>query len=150
MRRLSSRAALLVALLVAVNGCGGDDNGGPTDPPPASTVSEVFSGTLTLNGARTHTFTVTATGSIVAQLTDLKMQNPANTDPVIPVGVSLGTWNGSICQIVLDNPATKQGDIVPGQTTATGDFCVRVYDPLGTIVQPQAYTIEVTYQVSPS
>jgi hypothetical protein len=146
MHRLRS-CIVLGLLLLAAGACGGDDDS-ITEPPPTTTVTATFPGVLTLNGARTHTFTVTAGGSITAQLTTMTMQDPDDKSPVVPVGLSLGTWNGSICQIVLDNGATNPGQVVLGQTTAIGDFCVRIYDATGTVVKPQSYVIDVFYQVS--
>jgi len=67
-------------------------------------------------------------------------------DATKPVGLSLGTWNGSICQIVLDNPNSVQGSLVIGASSATGSFCVRIYDAAGTVVNPQMYTIDVQHQ----
>jgi hypothetical protein len=138
----------LLVVLLAAGACGGGEDDTPTGPPPTSTENRTFSDVLTLNGARTYTFTVTATGSITAQLTSLAWEDPAITDPVVPVGLSLGTWNGSICQIVLDNPATTSGQVVVGQTTALGDFCVRIYDAAGKVVKPEKFVIDVFYQVT--
>ena len=103
-------------------------------------VTESFAGTLTLNGAVTHPFTVARTGGITVQLVSLQ------PDFTKPVGVSLGTWNGSICQIVLANDASIQGSLVVGSASAVGDFCVRIYDASGTVIQPQTYTLEVDHQ----
>jgi hypothetical protein len=130
-------AAVAIGLLAA--GCSSSDDD-LTAPPTSTSVTEAFCGTLTLNGAKTHTFTVTASGGITAQLTDWM------PDPNLQVGLSLGTWNGSLCQVVIDHPNATQGQVVAGQTNATGDFCVRIYDAFGTIVDPQTYTIAVSYQ----
>jgi hypothetical protein len=67
-------------------------------------------------------------------------------DSTLAVGLALGTWNGSICQIVLANDQTRQGDVVVGATNQAGDFCVRIYDAAGTVVQAQAYLIHVFHQ----
>ena len=131
-------APLAVVLLVA-SGCSGDEAETPTDPAPTTKV-ETYAGTLTLNGAFSHPFTVTAVGSMAAVLTVL------SPDSTSPVGMALGTWNGSICQVVLANDATKQGDLVIANSTAVGDFCVRIYDAAGTLTRPQTYEIEVTHQ----
>lgn len=142
MPRVNLRAALIAALLCGAVGCGGSDEL-PTEPPPTTSVTVSFADVLTPNGARTHTFTVTGAGGITALLADLDPEGSAK-----PVGLSLGTWNGSICQIVLANDASIQGSVVVGQTTAIGDFCVRIYDAAGTLVGPQPYVIEVSHQVS--
>ena len=83
--------------------------------------------------------TVTATGNITAQLVTL------SPDSTKPVGLALGTWNGSICQITLPNDNSVQGSVTVGTASAVGDFCVRIYDAAGTVDQPQTYTIEVDH-----
>jgi hypothetical protein len=138
MHRLISRLVPLFALSLFVSGCGGSNNDPVAPPPPPSVISN-FSGTLTLNGAATYSFTVTAPGGINAQLTSLQ------PDSAKPVGFSLGTWNGSICQIVLRNDASIQGSLVVGSASAAGDFCVSIYDAAGNVVQPQTYVIDVEH-----
>ena len=140
MLRFALGGVLFTATLVVV-GCGGEDDT-PTGPPPTSSITETFTETLTRNGGRVHTFSVTATGGISALLVTL------SPDSTHAVGLSLGTWNGSICQIILDNPAAIQGSVVVGQTSAVGEFCVRIYDATGTLPRPQTYAIEVTHQVA--
>jgi hypothetical protein len=142
MHRFSSRIVVLAALAVAASGCGSSDDTPTTPAPTPSTIVDTFTGTLTLNGAATYSFTVIAPGGITAQLTAL------SPDPAKPVGLSLGTWNGSICTVPpgLFNDQTIQGSVVVGQTQTVGDFCVRIYDAAGTVVTPQTYTIEVSHQ----
>ena len=140
MHRLFPRVLPIAALLLVVSACGGDDSTDiPTAPPPTD-VTEAFQGVLALNGAFTHSFTVASSSVITAQLVSL------SPDPTLTVGLALGTWNGSICQIVRVNDQTKQGDVVDGATNSPGDFCVRIYDASGTIVQAQAYLIHVFHQ----
>jgi hypothetical protein len=94
---------------------------------------------LNLNGAATYSFTVVGTGSITAQISKL------DPDLANPVGLSLGTWNGSICQIVLANDVAIQGSVVVGAASAPGQFCVRIYDAAGTVAQPQSYIVDVEH-----
>ena len=138
MHRFISPLVPLVALSLIVSGCRGN-NDPVTAPPPPATIISSFSGTLTLNGATSYSFTVAGTGGITAQLTSL------TPDSAKPIGLSLGTWNGSICQIVLANDASIQGSLVVGSASAAGEFCVRIYDAAGTVVQPQTYVIEVEH-----
>ena len=141
MHRFFSRVIPLVALSLIATGCGNGNTDTATTPAPTpTTVTETFSGILTLNGAATYPFTVTGVGGVTAQLTLLA------PDGIKPVGLSMGTWNGSVCQIVLANDVSIQGSVVVGTTSTVGDFCVRIYDANGTVVQPETYTIEVTHQ----
>jgi hypothetical protein len=136
MRRLFWRALLAVAVAVTASACDNNNNlstpTGPTTPP--TVVQETFRGTLPRNAAFTHPFSVTDSGDVSVFL--LKSVDPANPDNnAIPIGVSLGTWNGSSCAVVIasdnivpvntDNPS--QGQLV-GRATAAGNLCVRVYD----------------------
>ena len=136
MRRLFWRALALVAVTAVASAC--DDNNssltptGPTTPP--TVLTETFSGTLLKNAAYTHPFAVTDSGEVSVFL--LQSVDPARPDNnAIPIGVSLGTWNGISCSIVIasdsvmpvntDNPS--QGRVI-GRATAAGNLCVRVYD----------------------
>ena len=138
MHRFFSRLVPLVSLSLVVSGCGSSSDETVTAPAP-TVLTESFSGTLTLNGATTYSFRVTATGNITAQLVTL------SPDSTKPVGLALGTWNGSICQITLPNDNSIQGSVTVGTASAVGDFCVRIYDAAGTVDQPQTYTIEVDH-----
>ena len=60
------------------------------------------------------------------------------------VGLSLGTWNGTACAIVIANDAAVQGTIVLGQTTGSGSLCVRIFD-VGNVVDPLDFTINVIH-----
>jgi hypothetical protein len=142
MNRSFARLASLAVLLLAVGGCGNGET--PTEPAPPETVFETFpadeAGTLTLNGAVTFPFTITVAGSMEAILTQLE------PDIDSPVGLALGTWNGSICQVVLSHDTAIQGTRVVANTTAVGDFCVRIYDSTGTLARPQTFRIVVAHQ----
>ena len=136
MRRLFWRALSVVAVAAVTSAC--DNNNifstptGPTTPP--TLLTETFSGTLLKNAAYTHPFTVSDSGDVSIFL--LQSVDPANpTNNAIPIGVSLGTWNGISCAIVIasdsvmpvntDNPSQGQ---LTGRATAAGNLCVRVYD----------------------
>jgi hypothetical protein len=129
----------VAALLFTTAGCGSSDDE-LTGPSSTSVTVPFGPDILTLNGARTYSFTVTATGGISAQLISWE------PNATLPVGMSLGTWNGSICQVVLSNDQSVQGSLVVGQTNTPGDYCVRIYDADGKIVEPQTYVIHVTHQ----
>ncbi len=141
MHRFCGRLVPLAVLLLVVSGCGGDATpvGTPTEPVPVTKV-ETFTGTLTPNGALSHPFTVTGIGSMEAVLSLL------TPDSASPVGLALGTWSGSVCQVVLANDAAIQGTVVVGNLTAVGNFCVRIYDSMGTVIGPQTYQIDVAHR----
>jgi hypothetical protein len=134
MPRLFRRALLLVPMLGLV-ACGNDNSSTPTAPSTLPTVlTETFTGTLLKNAAYTHPFAVTDAGSVsVFLITSVDPAHPENN--AIPLGISLGTWNGTSCAIVIANDNTTpvnaddatKGRVI-GQATAAGNLCVRVYD----------------------
>ena len=60
------------------------------------------------------------------------------------VGLSLGTWNGTSCQIVLANDKATQAAVVIGTASSAGSLCVRVYD-VGNVADPITYEIQVVH-----
>ena len=127
----------LVVIPLAAAACSSDS---PTTPAPTAPISktETFSATLNRNDAETHPFTVTGTGSVTAMLSRVE---PDNT---VPVGLSLGTWNGTACEIVLANDKTTEGNTVTAVVSGAGRLCVRVYD-VGSVVEPLTYEVQVTH-----
>ncbi len=113
----------------------------PTSPSPTTpaTTTETFEGTLTPNGARTFTFTAGTAGTVTATLTTLA------PDPATPVGLALGTWSGTTCQIVLANDNAVQGTVVTGAVSGAGNLCVRLYDAAGTLPGSVTFTITVVH-----
>ena len=121
LRTLSSLAVLVVAL--ASVSCASDDPVDTPTGPSAVSVTENLSDTLTVNGAKTFPFTANIAGTVTAKFTAL------SPDDTITLGLSLGTWNGSSCQIIIANDAAKLNVSVVGTAQqSAGQFCVRVYD----------------------
>ena len=122
------RRLLLIPMLAAVAACGGNSATLPTGPSTLPTVlTETFTGTLIRNSAYTHPFSVTDAGNVsVYLITSADARDPNNNS--IPLGVSLGTWNGASCAIVIANDNVAPGSSITGQATAAGNLCVRVYD----------------------
>jgi hypothetical protein len=125
MRRLLP-GILLFALATTLAGCGSNNNTTVTTPTTptttAPTVTETFTGTLNMNGGATFPFTATAAGTITLTLASL------SGDSTRPIGLSLGTWTGSACQIVIANDAAAQTAVVTGTVTSAASLCARVYD----------------------
>jgi len=134
MRRPIRRTLLLAAVAALAVACGSSDSSLPTTPTPVATVlTETFSGTLTRNAAYTHPFVVSDQGDVNVYL--VASADPANPDNNgIPLGVSIGTWNGISCAIVIAKDGVVPNNVDPtqafitGHATAAGNLCVRVYD----------------------
>jgi hypothetical protein len=140
MRPSILRVLVLAPLLLGTLACGDDETTPTTDPTPArqQITEPPFEGTLTVNGARTHPFTATGSGEIRVTLTALSPDSTAR------VGVSLGIFNATQCQIVIANDSATQGAIVLGNAGAAGNFCVRVHD-VGQLTAPTDYSVTVVH-----
>jgi hypothetical protein len=134
------RPTILTTMLLAAAlgaACGDDPPTTPSEPEPVA-VSETFSDILNPNGARTHPFVVERAGSVTAIINGLA------PDAAVVVGLSLGTWNGIACQVILANDNAQAGQTLTGSATGTGGFCVRVYDT-GRLTQNAEYSVTVTH-----
>ena len=130
--------ALSVLLALGSAACGDNNPTTTPDTSPPVSVTESFSDTLTVNGGRTTPFTVSRAGTVTAKITAL------SPDDSITIGLSLGTWNGAVCQIILANDAAVLNTTITGTAQGTGQFCARVYD-VGKLTAATDYTIEVTH-----
>jgi hypothetical protein len=138
--RVFKLVALVLPLAMLVTACEGDLADIPTTPDPV-TVTETFSGTLTVNGAATHVFFTTATGAVTATLTSL------GDEPPTAVGMSLGTYSTTqVCSTVLSRDNAVVTTVVEGTvTTLGGSLCVRIYD-VGSLAKPVPYEIRVSHK----
>jgi hypothetical protein len=139
MRRSSvlflSRAALLGLALVG-SAC---DNGPDITVPTPNPVTVEFTGTLTLNGATTHSFDALTAGRSAAEITAISPEGSF-------VGFQLGTWSGVVCTAVLSNDAGTLSSILQATTQSSASLCVRLHDPNGTLIDKTVtYTVKVTH-----
>ena len=133
--KLFPAAVLAFALVQAA--CSQDPITTPTNP--GTSVTESFTGTLTLNGADTIPFSVSRSGSVTASIASLA---PVAT---VTIGLSLGTWNGTACSTVISNDSATVGTTVTGAADREGRLCVRVYDAAGTLPQPTDFSLTVVH-----
>jgi hypothetical protein len=131
------RMLSVLALTLVLGACGDDDPTTPTTPTTPPTVTDTFSGTINQNGAATHEFSTQASGTVTATLSTLA------PDSTAVIGLSLGTWNGSSCQLVITNDRATQGSVVTGGVSSFGSLCVRIYD-VGSVTSAQPFAYEVT------
>jgi hypothetical protein len=129
----------LVSLMVVASACTDDiSTPPPTQPTPPTTVTETFTGTLGRNDAETKPFTVASSGTVLARL------NNVDPDDTLAIGLSLGTWNGTACQIVMANDNATEGALITATVSSAGRLCMRVYD-IGSIVDPITWEVEVLH-----
>jgi hypothetical protein len=133
--RLPLGAALLATTLTACE----SSPTPPSDPTPTpAPTTETFSGSVSPNGAVTFPFTVASAGTVTASLTTVQ------PDATVALGLSLGTWNGTLCQIVLANDNALVGTVVTGAVSSLDSLCVRVYDT-GKVTGTMTYTVTVVH-----
>jgi hypothetical protein len=133
----------VLALLVAAAIAACDEtptNPGPIGPTP-DPVSESFSGTLTVNGAVIFPFSVAQPGAVTATVTAL------GPDPAAIIGISVGMWTGTTCQVVLDNANASINSQITGTVNLStgGSLCARIYDAAGKLTGPVTFTIAVAH-----
>ncbi|MDP2390501.1 MAG: hypothetical protein Q8N52_09270 [Acidobacteriota bacterium] len=137
--RVFKFVAVALPLLLAVSACDSVLDNIPTTPDPV-TVTETFTGTLNINGAATHTFFTSATGAVTATLTSL------GETPPVQVGLSVGTYAGSSCSLIITNDKAVVTSVVTGVvTTLGGSLCVRIYD-VGSLTESVPYEIRVEHK----
>ena len=136
---------MTAAATLMAAGCGGSSTTTtpPTTPTPTS-ATETFTGTLNVNGGASFPFTVNGAGLITSTLAALTAPDGSTPDPAPSIGLSLGTWNGTSCQVVLANDNAFQGQQLIGQSTSSGNLCVRLSD-VGKLTSPLAYTVTVVH-----
>ena len=128
MRRLFRGALLLMTVTAVASGCDNNNSSTPTTPTaPPTVLTETFRGTLLKNAAYTHPFAVNDAGDVsVFLLESVDAARPDNN--AIPIGISLGTWNGVSCAVVIASDNISPPASLTGRATAAGNLCVRVYD----------------------
>jgi hypothetical protein len=137
--RLFVRVLVLCAAVAAAGASSGCSNTESVSTPSVTTSTETFSGNLTQSSTITHTFTVSAKGTVTISLTGV---SPLTT---MALGVSLGTWNGTACgSAFAENKDARSGSAALSGTAATGNYCVRVYDS-GNV--PSSWTVAYTVNV---
>ncbi len=135
MSRLKCAALAVLAAAAASCGDGTTTTPTPTVPP---TLTDTYSGTLNRNGAASYSFTMSQSGDVQATLTSLA------PNATLLVGLSLGTWNGVSCQVVLANDKATTFSRVVGAASGAGSLCVRIYD-VGNVTEPVTYEIQVVH-----
>jgi hypothetical protein len=138
MPRLPPLAVALVIVASGAAGCTDEVSPTPTEPTTPTVITETFAGTLERNDAETTPFTVASSGTVRA---DLRRIAP---DDTVAIGMSLGTWNGTACQVVLAQDRATQGSSLTATVSSAGRLCLRVYDT-GAIVDPITWEVDVNH-----
>jgi hypothetical protein len=139
-----------LALSVVAAACAEDDPGIVQPDVNPATVTETFTGTLSVQSVSSHSFIISRSGRITVTLTAVSPP-PTSEGPSSPeVGVGIGIPNPSGLTCVLN-----LGDRTTTTTTAAstpqisgivipGTFCVAVYD-VGKLTEAVDYTVAVAH-----
>ena len=132
------RAVVVTLLATGAVAC---DEDTPTAPPNRrDPVTVTFTGEVTQNGAKTHTFSAAGSGTVTATLKEVA------PDSAQVIGLNLGNWDGTSCQLVFSNTQATKGAVLSGTISGAGTLCVIINDALGTIsTTPASYTVEVVH-----
>lgn len=136
MRRLWMLGVCVCGLAAVTAGCG--DSLTSQEISPSQQVTETFADTVIPGGGKTHLFVTLSKGTITATLTAVGEDNTRI------MGVSLGNWSGTACNIAVANDTAITSVPVVASVTAGGTLCARVYDSQG-IPDATAYTLVVVH-----
>jgi hypothetical protein len=137
MHRFSYRAVLLSVTILAMSACSNSALTTATTTVPCP-CTDGFSGTLSVNGAFTHTFTTTTLGAVTASIIALV----PNSSQIL--GFGLGVWNGTSCTVASSTDTATTGSSITLNASAAGTLCVRLYD-VGFITTPVLYQLQVVH-----
>jgi hypothetical protein len=134
-RRLLCAAVVSAALLGA--GCEDDTPITPIDPTPTEITEPPFAGRLAINGGVTTSFQSVQAGTVTAIIDSL-------LPTAVPIGVSLGVWNGTSCQQITFNDQASVGSGVAALANGAGNLCARVYDS-GQLTEPLDFVVTIKH-----
>jgi hypothetical protein len=137
-----SRSFLVFVALLVASVCSSACDNGPTitTPTPGPTVTDTFTGAVTLNGSNTYSFSTAAAGSVTATITAV---DPSGS----VIGFQLGTWNTVNCSAVVSNDLATLNSTLGGNTQSSASLCVKIHDPNGALTDKTVnYTVTVTHQ----
>ncbi len=142
-RSITFRLALgLMVAAGAAAACSGSSSSNSTIPTPTGNLTtETFTGTVPVQGADFHNFTVTTGGTINVTLV------AAGPPPTITMELAVGTPSSTGVCSLLSGAATAATASTTAQLTGTlaaGTYCVEVLD-VGNAAVPIAYTVTVAH-----
>lgn len=140
--KASTLSVLVLAFITAA--CGNDTPTAPSNTlTPASRFTEVFSGTLTVKGSISYTYTVTNAGPANITLSSLMTGTlgPAST---AAVGIGTGVSSGTDCTMTGSMMLTASLVVQIVNTASPGSYCVSISDP-GTLTAPLNFSILINH-----
>jgi hypothetical protein len=136
-------ATIVLALFGLLTSACGNDTSSTTAPTTTGPSTEVFSGTLAVQGSSFYSFTVVTSGQVSITLASLVVTPPGPALKNV-VGLGVGTPLETECSVTNSVPATPglTAQLVSSLTPAI--YCVRVYD-LGSLALPVNFSIRIVH-----
>ena len=153
MKRMRATTAGLWGMLGVLILCGACSHNSTTEPSltsttsttttvAAPTVTESFTGTLTVGGFKFYTFNIAANGTVNVTLNSV---TGTGVPATVQVGLGIGQPSGIDCAATAT--ITAGANFAKPQQTGTfgpGTFCVRVFD-VGNLFGPAAFSITIAH-----
>jgi hypothetical protein len=141
---LSARATL-AALAVAglLTGACGSDSSATTPTTPTGPSTEVFSGTLDVQGSSFYSFTTTTSGPVSITLASLVATQPGPALNSV-LGLAVGAPLGTDCNVTnsINTAPALTAQLVTSLSPAT--YCTRVYD-IGNLTASVNFTVRIVH-----
>jgi len=115
-------------------------NSSPTAPVGNEVIVENFEGTLT-GGSVVVTFVVGQRGTVSVLLRNAFQ---SATSLQITLGMAVGSWDGTTCELLVKNDASTFNTAISG-SALPGNYCATLYDVGNIGGNPVAYAIEVQH-----
>jgi hypothetical protein len=137
-----------LALSVVAAACAEDDPGIVQPDVNPATVTETFTGTLSVQSVTSHSFIISRSGRITVTLTAVSPP-PTSEGPSSPeVGLGIGIPSGLTCVLNLGDKTTTTTTAASTPQISgiviSGTFCVAVYD-VGKLTEAVDYTVVVAH-----
>jgi hypothetical protein len=129
----------VVGLLTAA--CGNNSATTPTTPTGPST--EVFSGTLDVQGSSFYSFTTTTSGQVSITLASLVATQPGPALNKV-LGLGVGAPLGTDCNVTSSVNTAPALTAQLASTLAPATYCARVYD-IGNLTASVNFTVRIVH-----
>jgi hypothetical protein len=136
-------ATIVLGVFGLLTSACGNDSSSTTAPTTTSPSTEVFSGTLAVQGSSFYSFTVVTSGTVSVTLASLVATPPGPALKSV-VGLGVGTPLETDCSVTNSVTAAPglTAQLVSSLTPAV--YCVRIYD-LGNLPVPVNFSIRIVH-----
>jgi len=140
----SARSVLAVLAVVGLltASCGNDDSA-TTPTTPTGPATEVFSGTLDVQGSSFYSFTTSTSGTVSITLASLVATQPGPALNSV-LGLAVGAPLGTDCNVTSSINAAPGLTAQLTTTLSPATYCARVYD-IGNLAASVNFTVRIVH-----